>query len=494
MKESEKKYKKIDPWKLISDAPLTILGSIALVITWPIRYFRDSKDTKLNKKNPKLRIMYSLISITDEYENLSDRELKVACSIFGTPWFQNERSKTILDLQSKIILNSFEENTKILVKYLEPLDDETIFYLRLYCSKKLYGDDAGEIIRDYDDIADFKKRSAEERKSYIEAIIKVHHNTLKGQKIKINNPELFEENEYRKLFENLSAYVSGLYSSIISTDDLSKEFDDLTKNLFEDKDSIYKSAVDANYVADKSLYGGPYHRLFDDSHSLGKMWGKIKDAKPDDSRIEEIIAWVNEAAKDLQTTMGLPIVSMEKETFDKMVEFLGPIGINKSDLYDLLTYNIQEVLSVAFLGITTMLPSIKKDKKKLNTLRGVMVASGVFGNPLALIFLLITLVHSMIKGNTKQFKNDLTSKEAILGFTISAVIKYSIDFLGTKAIITVLAILMALLIVLYFFRHVKKKKINYKKFKKEFIAELENLREMSKAQLDKENIKPLPKS
>ena len=33
-----------------------------------------------------------------------------------------------------------------------------------------------------------------------------------------------------------------------------------------------------------------------------------------------------------------------------------------------------------------------------------------------------------------------------------------------------------------------------KKFKKEFIAELENLREMSKAQLDKENIKPLPKS
>ena len=100
----------------------------------------------------------------------------------------------------------------------------------------------------------------------------------------------------------------------------------------------------------------------------------------------------------------------------------------------------------------------------------------------------------MIKGNTKQFKNDLTSKEAILGFTISAVIKYSIDFLGTKAIITVLAILMSLLIVLYFFRHVKKKRINYKKFKKEFIAEIENLREMSKAQLDKENIKPLPKS
>ena len=28
------------------------------------------------------------------------------------------------------------------------------------------------------------------------------------------------------------------------------------------------------------------------------MYGKIKDARPDDSKIEEIIAWVNEAAKD----------------------------------------------------------------------------------------------------------------------------------------------------------------------------------------------------
>ena len=96
------------------------------------------------------------------------------------------------------------------------------------------------------------------------------------------------------------------------------------------------------------------------------MYGKIKEAKPDDSKIEEIIAWVNEAAKDVQTTMGLPITNMKKETFDKMSN-MAPIGINKNDLYDLLTYNLQEVLSAVFLGITTMFPSIKI-KKKLNTL------------------------------------------------------------------------------------------------------------------------------
>ena len=113
---------------------------------------------------------------------------------------------------------------------------------------------------------------------------------------------------------------------------------------------MYKLLLTKLYEYDKSSYGGPYHRLFDES-PLEKC-GKIKEAKPDDSKIEEIIAWVNEAAKDVQTTMGLPITNMKKETFDKMSEYLAPIGINKNDLYDLLTYNLQEVLS-AVLGITT---------------------------------------------------------------------------------------------------------------------------------------------
>ena len=109
------------------------------------------------------------------------------------------------------------------------------------------------------------------------------------------------------------------------------------------------------------------------------------------------------------------------------------------------------------------------------------------------IFLLITLVHSIIKGDVEQIKKDLTSKDALVGFTISAIIKYTIEFLGIKAVITILAILVALTVVVYFVRHKKKKKIDVEKFKNEFVKELENLREMSKNLLDKQNIKPLPK-
>jgi uncharacterized membrane protein (Fun14 family) len=100
----------------------------------------------------------------------------------------------------------------------------------------------------------------------------------------------------------------------------------------------------------------------------------------------------------------------------------------------------------------------------------------------------------MVKGNTEQFKKDLISKEALGGFAITAIIKYAFDYLGTKIVLTVLGILLGLMLVVYFIRHRKNITVNLEKFKKEFVKELENLREMSKKQLEKENIKLLPKN
>ena len=184
---------------------------------------------------------------------------------------------------------------------------------------------------------------------------------------------------------------------------------------------------------------------------------------------------------------------MKKETFDSMAGFLKPVGINKNDLYDVLTGNLQEFLGAAFLGITSLIPSIKKDKKRLRSLKGVMVASGAFGNPFALILLLMSLVYSMVKGNTEQLKKDLMSKEAIGGFAITAIIKYAFDYLGTKIVLTLLGILLGLMLVVYFIRHRKNINVNLEKFKKEFVKELEKLKEMSKNQLEKKDIKSLTK-
>ena len=481
-KKEKDKYEDVDPWKLVTEVPKALLAVSAVGILaplgWLLSIFDDDLEPEL-KRDPKLKILRAIIT-TIFWDDLNDRELKVACHIINSPWIHNDREKTTEELKKILLSNNLEKNKLLIKKYLDPLSDRQIYVLRY----NIFSDPPKETKFEV-----FKKKKF--RKLWIDRIIDTYATNVRNNRNSDSSDEFAPELD--KLFSNISLYFSSLYNAILSTDDLSKEFDSLTKNIFEDTDTIYKKAVDANYASDKSAYGGPYHRLFDDSHSIGKMYGKIKDAKPDDSKLEEIFAWVNEAAKDFQTTMGLPIVSMKKETFDSMAGFLKPIGINKNDLYDVLTGNLQEFLGAAFLGITSLIPSIKKDKKRLRSLKGVMVASGTFGNPFALILLLMTLVYSMVKGDTEQFKKDLISKEALGGFAITAIIKYAFDYLGAKIVLTVLGILLGLMLVVYFIRHRKNITVNLEKFKKGFVKELENLREMSKKQLEKENIKPLPK-
>ena len=487
-KKEKDKYEDVDPWKLVTEVPQALLATVAVAVMvpfgWLLSIFDEDLEPEL-KRDPKLKILRAIIT-TSFWDDLNDRELKIACHIFSSPWIYKDREKTIKELEKILISGNLEKNKLLIKKYLDPLSDRQIFVLR----NNLFFE--GEVV-DFPD-TEFKHFKWKKlREIWIKTMINNYETHIKNKGGKKDNSDEFIP-ELDKLFSNISLYFSSLYNAILSADDLSKEFDSLTKNIFEDTDTIYKKAVDANYASDKSAYGGPYHRLFDDSHSIGKMYGKIKDAKPDDSKLEEIFAWVNEAAKDFQTTMGLPVVSMKKETFDSMAGFLKPVGINKNDLYDVLTGNLQEFLGAAFLGITSLIPSIKKDKKRLRSLKGVMVASGTFGNPFALILLLMTLVYSMVKGDTEQFKKDLISKEALGGFAITAIIKYAFDYLGAKIVLTVLGILLGLMLVVYFIRHRKNITVNLEKFKKEFVKELENLREMSKKQLEKENIKLLPKN
>ena len=77
----------------------------------------------------------------------------------------------------------------------------------------------------------------------------------------ISKKKINEGWELDKLYERFLA----IYSGLLSSDNISKEIDNLTKNIFEDLDNIYKFSVDKNYNLDKSGLGGPYHRLHDES-------------------------------------------------------------------------------------------------------------------------------------------------------------------------------------------------------------------------------------
>ena len=76
MKDSEKKYKKIDPWKLIEDT-FHLDNYIDLsvkILSWPFSLFK-ADTPPFAKNDTKIKVMFSLISIDKGYEDLSDREL-----------------------------------------------------------------------------------------------------------------------------------------------------------------------------------------------------------------------------------------------------------------------------------------------------------------------------------------------------------------------------------------------------------------------------------
>ena len=227
--------------------------------------------------------------------SLTDRELKAICYALDYP-YHKDKDKLIDELRGYIYDNSSKIYTKIKKGYLDKLDDDQLIaFWAEYCETNE---------------ENLKFHSQMTKRSHIYAHLEPSFHE------KVTRAEKFEKDfysgrlEFGKIYQNFLV----LYSSLLSSDNISKEIDDLTKNIFADTNNAYKFNVDKNYNLDKSGLGGPYHRLHDESHTLHEMAKKVKDTFPDDSNITEIIAFINEFAKDVQTTMGIPVVSIKKET------------------------------------------------------------------------------------------------------------------------------------------------------------------------------------
>ena len=268
----EDKYKRIDPWKLVGDTfnPDTYINLGLKIISWPFSIFKKGIPPHA-KNNSRIKILMSLICIENNFENLSLRELKIASNILDCRWIPNNKYETINEITARLLFDNLEKNIQIINKFIINLNNYQLYYLYLSLVKLYKLDNSHSNIT----LENFKSRKKKD--ACIEEVLKIYVNNRNNILFKFKNPEWMDNNtnEYSKLSSNILIYLSSLYSSIVSTDSLSKELDNITKNLFEDSDTLYKASVDANYMSDKSAFGGPYHRLFDDSHSLGKMYGKM---------------------------------------------------------------------------------------------------------------------------------------------------------------------------------------------------------------------------
>ncbi len=413
-------------------------------------------------------------------DNRTEKDLKIICHALEFP-FHNKKEKLLDGLRSYIFNNSHIVFNKIKKDYLDKLNEDQLNdFWNIYCLNT---------VKDREIASDGEIHKSNLDRGHIYAHLEVsYHN-------KVTRADNFEKDFYsgRLEFEKIYQNFLVLYSGLLSSDNISKEIDNLTKNIFADTDNIYKFNVDKNYNLDKSGLGGPYHRLHDESHTLHEMAKKVKDAVPDDSNITEIIAFINEFAKDVQTTMGIPVVSIKKETFDNMHSFLKPLGVNKNDLYDFLTYNLQEVLNVCFIITYYLFPSTRKNKEKLGNVYGLLTVTGAFGNPLALVVLALTLITSVIKND---FKNEKDRKELLKGAAKSAglslLIKFALGFFDIDSIGKLIGFFLGIAVVVILYKKgIKKVEIN--KFKKEFEKEIERLSKKSKFILEQTKLLEMKK-
>jgi hypothetical protein len=177
-------------------------------------------------------------------------------------------------------------------------------------------------------------------------------------------------------------------------------------NIIDDKATIYDDKIDQFY--NETHIGGFTHRHFDGSHSPILMWEKVKEALPDDSNLDEFKNYILSLSKDLQTSMGIPLLNInDKEAFDKFSEYMSlNFSIKKSWLLDIQSVNLAEIFG-ATLGVVSLFFGWKKNEKEefANHASSLILAGAISANPILFIVSIVSWAKSYTRNkNKKDFK------------------------------------------------------------------------------------------
>ena len=224
---------------------------------------------------------------------------------------------------------------------------------------------------------------------------------------------------------NLSALLPNLAET-----ELLKWFESLTKSA----STVYDKALDMDYL--KTHIGGKNHRMFDGGHDIFSAWDRAKDALPDDTFSQEVIGYVSALWKDVTTTKGLPFATIDKAKYDDWAEAVSSWnipGLDKGYLYDLLSFDVIEIMSSAFGAFGVVFALKKEDKEKLAEILGSMGIVGIISaNPImGMVTIGLTFYSYKIKkiemDKESAFKGGFTT--IVTGFLFSALgLPFILDF------------------------------------------------------------------
>ena len=206
----------------------------------------------------------------------------------------------------------------------------------------------------------------------------------------------------------------------------------------------FDKALDSRYL--QTHIGGGNHRMFDGGHTLGGAWGTIAKmcgvAKC--STGEQANGYLNAIWKDLVTPKGLPFVTMEKQTYDSMANWMSKTipGVNKQWVYDAFSYDALEILSAGISAAAVVYYLDKGQVDELSELLGSMgIVSIVSANPILAMVVISTVAYALATG--VDIEGKATAEGAVKSAIISGVfVLLPSVFLVELAVVLGVAILL----------------------------------------------------
>ena len=167
----------------------------------------------------------------------------------------------------------------------------------------------------------------------------------------------------------------------------------------------YDKAIDSVYL-DSHIGGAQLHHLLDGQHDIIGAFRAASDKLPDDSLFSEIFGTASHLLKDLFSVSGLPIVSIDPDTYRQGSEWVSEhLGISKSWQGDLLQINALELLGGSLCMASSIFALKQGDKKLLSEIGASSLITGIgSANPIALVASVVAIAYS-IKSKSKD--NDL---------------------------------------------------------------------------------------
>ena len=211
----------------------------------------------------------------------------------------------------------------------------------------------------------------------------------------------------RQRSKNLSAntrwsasQVAQFLNASLATDAAS-EVDRYLRTIFETSATAYDKAMDYGRHL-MSEFGGD-HRIFDGGHSVSGAWESVKSALPADTLGEEAMGFLEAYWKDLVTPMGMPITTLNRESFEAVAKMASNLGIEREWLLDVVSFTATESVGAfaAVLGASMNWGRAETEEfAKLAV--GLTTSAALAANPLALTVALLLVARSVNNGRKEN--------------------------------------------------------------------------------------------